>query len=71
MTASGPQDRETGAIEQVLNRLQTKFADRTRTDVADVVHKTADGFAGARIRDYIPLLVERIARDELAHRFAA
>ena len=68
MTAPATQGREETAIENVRARLETRFRDRSRTDVADIVNRALARFVGARIRDYIPLLVERISRDELNHR---
>jgi hypothetical protein len=69
MTESKPQGHEERAIEQVRDRLQTKFSGRSRADVAAIVDLVTRGFATARIRDFVPLLVERISRDELNHRF--
>jgi hypothetical protein len=65
------QSREEMAIGQVRARLQARFSECTRTDVAGVVNRVAARFTDARIREYIPLLVERISRDELDHRSTA
>ena len=64
-------DREEAAIGRVSARLQARFSERSRTDVAGIVNRAASRFTDARIRDYIPLLVERISRDELNHRSVA
>ena len=71
MTDSRPQGHEERAIEQVRDRLQARFSERSRTDVAAIVDVVTRSFGSARIRDFIPLLVERISRDELNHRFLA
>jgi hypothetical protein len=71
MTESRPEGHEERAIGQVRDRLQAKFRERSRADVASVVDQVNRRFVSARIRDYVPLLVERISRDELNHRFAA
>jgi hypothetical protein len=68
MTESRSQGHEERAIGQVRERLQAVFRERSRADVAGVVDRVALGFVSARIRDYVPLLVERISRDELNHR---
>lgn len=68
MFASTPQAHETQAIGQVRDRLHTRFSERNPDEVSGVVDKVAQRFAGARIRDYVPVLVERISRDELNHR---
>jgi hypothetical protein len=68
MAVSETHDREEAAIGQVRARLQARFSERSRTDVTSIVNHAAARFADARIRDFIPLLVERISRDELDHR---
>jgi hypothetical protein len=68
MATPATQDREEAAIGRVRERLQTRFSERRGTDVAGVVSRAVALFTGARIRDYVPLLVERISRDELNHR---
>ena len=61
---------EDQAIGLVSERLQAVFSDRSRSEVEGVVARVTRGFATARIRAFVPLLVERISRDELNHRFA-
>ena len=68
MTESRMQSHEDQAIREVSARLQIRFKERTGADVARVVNAVARRFATVPIRDFIPLLVERIARDELNHR---
>jgi hypothetical protein len=70
MFASNPQAHEEQAIGQVRDRLQRRFSARSPAEVSGVVDKVTRRFTTARIRDYIPVLVERISRDELNHRFA-
>jgi hypothetical protein len=65
-----PQRHEQEAIGQLRQRLQTAYRDRSAADVRNVVDRAMGRFTTARIRDYIPLLVERISRDELSHRHA-
>ncbi|MEY9934047.1 hypothetical protein ABH926_008711 [Catenulispora sp. GP43] len=69
MTVSARQNHEDHAITQVCERLRTVFGDRSRSEVDGVVTRVTESFATARIRDFVPLLVERMSRDELSHRF--
>jgi hypothetical protein len=60
--------RERHALDQVTDRLSRSFADRfspTQVDlkVSTIHHR----FDGRPIREFVPVLVERIARDELRH----
>lgn len=69
MFASNPQVHEEQAIGEVRERLRARFSERNPAEVTQVVDKVTRGFTTARVRDYIPVLVERISRDELNHRF--
>jgi hypothetical protein len=68
-TNSAAQNHEEQAVGRLRKRLQARFSERAPADVSSVVDRVTRRFATARIRDYIPLLVERISRDELNHRF--
>jgi len=70
MFASKPQVNEEKAIGEVRERLRARFTERNPDEVGRVVDKITKDFTAARVRDYIPVLVERISRDELNHRFA-
>ena len=69
MTMSTARSREEDAVSRLRKRLQMRFGDRTSADVSSVVDRATRRFTTARIREYVPLLVERISRDELNHRF--
>jgi hypothetical protein len=71
MFASNTQVNEDKAIGEVRERLSARFTGRNPAEVAQVVDKVTRDFTTARVRDYIPVLVERISRDELNHRFVA
>jgi hypothetical protein len=71
VTTSTPLGREEQAIGQLRRRLQTAYRDRSTADVQGAVDRAMRRFTTARIRDFIPLLVERISRDDLSNRFAA
>ncbi|GAA2417325.1 hypothetical protein GCM10010191_29870 [Actinomadura vinacea] len=57
--------REEQAIQQVIERLTADYAD-SRPDVADLVATAQARFDGHRIRDFVPIFVEGIVRQELA-----
>jgi hypothetical protein len=57
--------KEKDAVEQVAERLAEKFPDVDRAHVDDVVHSEYEALAGARVRDYIPVLVEHESREDL------
>jgi hypothetical protein len=60
--------RERHALDQVTDRLSKSFADRvSRGRVDETVHSIHRRFDGRPIRDFVPVLVERMARDELRH----
>jgi hypothetical protein len=54
------------AIGQVLERLRASYPTLPPDTVTTVVHHTHARFDGRPVRDYVPLLVERGARRELA-----
>jgi hypothetical protein len=60
--------RERHALDQVTDRLSRSFADRlSPAEVNEKVSSIHRRFDGRPIRDFVPVLVERIARDELGH----
>jgi hypothetical protein len=71
VTASQRYQHEDQAIGRLRQRLQIVYRERSATEVQSTVDRALRRFTTARIRDYIPLLVERISRDELSNRFAA
>ena len=58
-------DEEDRAIEQVTHRLMTRFHELSPNLVSTTVQRLHTQFADSRIRDFIPLLVERTAREQL------
>ena len=68
VTTSSPLDREDQAIGQLRRRLRVVYRDRSNADVQGAVDRAVRRFTVARIRDFVPLLVERISRDELSNR---
>jgi hypothetical protein len=60
--------RERHALDQVTDRLSRSFGDRYSPSQVDrTVHAIHHRFDGRPIREFVPVLVERIAKDELRH----
>ncbi|MDN3352073.1 three-helix bundle dimerization domain-containing protein [Actinomadura sp. DC4] len=60
--------RERHALDQLTDRLSRSFSDRfSPTQVDETVSSIHHRFDGRPIREFVPVLVERIARDELRH----
>jgi len=62
---------ERALIADVQQRLTTAFPQCSPIDVRVVVTEAYAGFAACRVRDFVPLLVERHATRELAALSAA
>jgi len=60
---------ETRVLTQVRDRLSNRFPDIPTQRVADAVEASYHGFDGARVRDFVEILTERDAEEEL-HRSA-
>jgi hypothetical protein len=59
---------ERTAIDEVYERLRRRFGSLEGQEVGSVVYGVADEFSDARVRDFVPVLVEHIAKDRLASR---
>ncbi|HSE07851.1 MAG TPA: hypothetical protein VLB29_04225 [Nocardioidaceae bacterium] len=57
---------ERNRVAEVVTRLQSRFSDVAPERVAEVVSQVHQEFGTARVRDFIPVLVESRARDQLA-----
>lgn len=53
------------ALAQVHERLSSRYADLPPDQVSSVIQGAHARFEASRIRDFVPLLVERRAREEL------
>jgi hypothetical protein len=53
-------------IEQIIDRLIARHPDTSEQSVADVVHGAYRRLDGKPIRDFVALLVERRAHEELS-----
>ncbi len=56
---------EWSAIEQLVDRLRNNYPHVPPDTVATVVHHTHAKFDGRPVRDFVPLFVERGAKEEL------
>jgi hypothetical protein len=54
------------AIQQVVDRLRQSYPSVPPDTVTTVVHRNHARFDGRPVRDFVPLFVERGARQELA-----
>ncbi|SDC90846.1 hypothetical protein SAMN05444580_10240 [Rhodococcus tukisamuensis] len=62
-----PSGEEQRHIEFVIERLTKKHPDLPATTVRESVTRAHTHFDGRRVRDFVPLLVERNAEAELGH----
>lgn len=61
-----PAAREAGDIVEVTRRLTARFPDVPAATVQSAVEQAHRRFVGAPIRDFVPVFVERVARDALS-----
>jgi hypothetical protein len=57
---------EWSAIKQLVDRLKDVYPDVPADTVVTVVHQAHAKFDGHPVRDFVPLFVERGAKEELA-----
>ena len=55
-------------IDRLIERLSLDWPEFERSDVSQTVRAHLANFRGATVRDYLPVLVERAAGDDLRHR---
>jgi hypothetical protein len=65
IVAGVPQE-ERAKIDAVERRLAQKYADLPHDDIAAVIQHAYARFNQSTVRDYVPLLVERRANEQLA-----
>lgn len=66
------QTDEATQIAEVIARVAGAYPDRSSADITRVVQTLHAGFTNAKIREFVPLLVEREARAVLAdHRMGS
>jgi hypothetical protein len=57
--------RERVAVERVKHALASDFDDHPAGEVEQVVEEAREQYAGAPVREFVPNLIERDARDRL------
>jgi len=57
---------EAALIDDVRQRLLRKFGDVPHDQISSAVTQAHDRFAHSKVRDFVPLLVERRVRDALS-----
>jgi len=67
LTMLSPED-EARAVAEVSQRLLASFPDVPPDLIQQTVHTSHQQFAGSTIRDFVPVLVERTAKTNLATR---
>ncbi|SFR92304.1 Protein of unknown function [Microbacterium sp. cf046] len=65
MTHDPPPAEKT--IDEIVERLATRFPDYPTSTVRDVVTQTYAEFEDARVRDFVEVLVEKQAKKRLKH----
>ncbi|WP_439591433.1 three-helix bundle dimerization domain-containing protein [Microbacterium sp.] len=56
---------EEKAIAEIADRLQERFPDASRESVVDAIEKSRATFADAKVRDFVPVLIEKEAKAHL------
>jgi hypothetical protein len=56
---------EEDAIAEVIRRLQERFPQLPSSQIAEAVHEAQHHYDNARVRDFVPVFVEREARSAL------
>lgn len=56
---------EQRSVEEVIDRLGTKFPDVDRATIQSIVAEEHDAFDGRPVRDFVPVLVEKRAKQRV------
>ena len=56
---------ENKALEEIVERLQQRFPDAPRETVADAVEQARTAHDDAKVRDFVPVLIEKEAKARL------
>lgn len=56
---------EQRSVEEVIDRLGTKFPDVDRATIQAIVAEEHDAFDGRPVRDFVPVLVEKRAKQRV------
>jgi anti-sigma-K factor RskA len=58
---------EDKAIAEIVERLQERFPALSPETVTTVVNETRASFEGSKVRDFVPVLIEKEAKKRLKH----
>ena len=58
---------EDRAVAHVIDRLVERFPRVPRSSIERAVQENRAALAGSRVRDYIPVLIEHGAKEQLRH----
>ena len=53
------------AIGEIVERLQAKFPDASPETITSAVEQARESFAQAKVRDFVPVLIEKEAKARL------
>lgn len=56
---------ESKAISEIVERLRERFPDASLEAVTDAVEYARTTFSGAKVRDFVPVLIEKEAKARL------
>ncbi|HNM86640.1 MAG TPA: hypothetical protein PKI77_19230 [Mycobacterium sp.] len=59
---------EATQINEIIERLNARYTELQVGDVADLVNAELARFSGSKLREFVPLFVERNARAKLSAR---
>jgi hypothetical protein len=62
-----PIEDEAKAIDEVVERIETKFPQAPGDEVRAQVDTAVAEFEGSTVRDFVPVLVEHKVTDEIRH----
>jgi hypothetical protein len=58
--------KEQAALDQIADRMAAQFPELSGEEIARAIQGRYQEFDGSAIRDFVPVLVERSVRDQLA-----
>lgn len=56
---------EDHAVAEIAGRLQGRFPDKSEAEIADAIAQARAGFDSAKVRDFVPVLIEKEAKAHL------
>ena len=62
---SNDQPAEDAVISEIVERLETRFSHRSANAIRSAVAEAQEHFSRARVKDFVPLFIEREAKARL------